>query len=405
MALVCVPPMYYVLGNASSMSLGVIGASVFTILLLGTSRRPFKITSAELFTAIVTISLLARIFFDLFIRPSIVSLAAYGGLFAMLFAARGLSSLLLKLDPRELIGVFKFFAFFLVALPAVSLAQRVTIHNYADYLKNVFPFSEPSHFAIFCMPLIAAGMAFLSSIKRILFLAVLWLCALMIPSSIMAGQLLLLSLIFLFSSKMNRVFFVPALTILILLYIFTVLPNESISNILPDYFSSRIQFRETQNLSSLVYLQSWERTMISLQTTYGFGVGFQNLEILEAGRFGEQIFDIINRHKNLNDGGTFFAKIVGELGFVGLIFSMTYLWLFFSAIYQLPGQIRYLKLNRGSHLHPHTLQGVRLRLIANFFITVFIFEMFGRGVGYFSLGLILFAVGVLIRSSVQAPRC
>ena len=154
------------------------------------------------------------------------------------------------------------------------------------------------------------------------------------------------------------------------------------------YFTDRLNLKGTQNLSSLVYLQGWNRALLSLRQTVGLGIGFQNLENVPFGYFGNLLKDIIGQNKNFKDGGFVAAKLIGEFGILGVAAVYLYLALFFKAVFE---AIDYLSKAK------HKAQDNDLRFIANILIVFFSVELLIRGIGYFSLGIILFWTGYSLR--------
>lgn len=102
-----------------------------------------------------------------------------------------------------------------------------------------------------------------------------------------------------------------------------------------DYFLDRINLKpidEINNLSLLVFLSGWERAYLNFIETNGFGLGFNML-----GHYGEQgvamdkVFDSSGSYLNLYDGGSLAPKMISELGLIGVLLLVLYL--FFSLNY------------------------------------------------------------------------
>ena len=393
--LICVPPMHYVVGGASSMSLGIIAASLLTISLLRIAPRIPKLTGHERWIVLFSGLIFSKGAVDLLVYPSFANTAAFFGFCAVVLAANSFASYLWKLHPFKVRKLFLVVSGLLCALLMMSLFGQVSIHNYRGYTQNVFPFSEPSHFAIFCTPLIAVGILLAGRQLKLILLATLWVGATLLPNLTLAVQAILLSGIYLVSITRRLAILLPVLALLTLAVV--IVGVGDVWDFVPTHFVDRLSFRNAENISTLVYLQGWDRTLIALESTFGFGVGFQNLESLESGEFGARLFEVLQFDKNLKDGGFLLSKVVGEFGVFGVGFCIAYLGLFWSALRELVNQI---KSPQFRHLHKERIVGSQvefLRAIGNILVLVFIVEVFVRAVGYFSLGVFLFAVGLFLR--------
>ena len=390
--LIFAPPVSYVVGGASSMSIGLLFASLLTIALLRVSPKKTILSGGERLMVLFVALLFAKGAVDVLVRPSSFTIIAYLGISTLVLAANIFASFLWKIEPAKLRKIFIGVASFLCFLLMISSFGRISIGNYGEYSQNVFPFSEPSHFAIFCGPLIAVGF-FLAGWKTKLILSgMLWLGAFLLPNLTLAVLALLISAIYLCVITRRLALIIPILTLLALMA-----QMIDLVNFLPTHFLDRLNFADAENVSTLVYLQGWERSALSLETTNGLGVGFQNLESLESGQTGARLFDVLQAEKNLKDGGFLLSKLVGEFGIFGLGFCFAYLGLFCFALYDLLNHFKFYQfpdLRTGWNAKQ---QVEFLRAIGNIFIVVFVVEILVRGVGYFSLGVFFFSVGLSLR--------
>jgi hypothetical protein len=152
------------------------------------------------------------------------------------------------------------------------------------------------------------------------------------------------------------------------------------------YFLNRLNFSgETQNISSLIYLQGWQQLWESLERTHGWGVGFEQLgihgtEVASAAAISS-IFQI--EGLNVMDGSFVFAKVVSELGLFGGLFGAAFTILAFQSFLAL----------RHKRERP-------VVVFARCVIVCFIVDMFVRGTGYFtgSTLLALAAACILVES-------
>lgn len=157
-----------------------------------------------------------------------------------------------------------------------------------------------------------------------------------------------------------------------------------------DYFLPRMQLTTAaSNLSALVWLQGWDEAMTGLRKTMGVGLGFQQLGVNGAtGTVAHVIaeqFRIVdgteNGTLNLLDGGTLGAKLVGELGVLGIGAVGACSCLIYRSIRNL-GEI--------------AAQPAGSSATAFFYCCVvsFSLDLFIRGTGYFSPSVLLFLTGV-----------
>jgi hypothetical protein len=242
--------------------------------------------------------------------------------------------------------------------------------------KPVFPFSEPSHFALALAPVLLYRCVNSSSHGRSAWLFFGFSVALGIESLTLIISCILASIA---CRKLLVVVLAGAVVAI------GVIPFEL------GYFSSRLDLSgETQNLSSLIYLQGWQQLWESLERTHGWGVGFEQLgvhgtEVASAAAISS-IFDI--EGLNVRDGSFVFAKVVSELGLFGGLFGAAFTILAFRSF--------------------HALRNKRERPVVVFarcVIVCFIVDMFVRGTGYFtgSTLLALAAASILVQGKRRLP--
>jgi hypothetical protein len=250
-----------------------------------------------------------------------------------------------------------------VLIGVLSFAAPINFGVYSTLRKPVFPFYEPSHYALFYTQVLALIVATQS--RKYIFASILitLLFALLIPNT-----LLLLSAL------------MAASLVLSLRALLLVVPFGGIAaavffgNI--DYFTDRIG-GDSLNGTYLVWLQGLESMYISIAETYGLGVGFQNLGVQEPGPISLLIYQIYGDYLNRNDGGFVIAKLTGELGVFGLMLSSYLLWLAVRCGFVLRRQFKSFE----------DLGVSSIPLCAIFFA---IPELMVRGVGYFSPTFIWF---------------
>lgn len=147
-----------------------------------------------------------------------------------------------------------------------------------------------------------------------------------------------------------------------------IFPCHTVIDMTADGYTGCPDFIST---STLVWLKGWHLAYLNLMNTSGLGIGFQQLgyagaysmisESIRAGTIGA--IDL-----NIRDGGSVAAKMVSEMGFVGVIFLIYGLIIF--AMY----------LRRVSQLN-------------YFWVAAFVgglFELYIRGYGYFTLNFVAY---------------
>jgi hypothetical protein len=139
---------------------------------------------------------------------------------------------------------------------------------------------------------------------------------------------------------------------------------------------------DTDNLSSLVYVQGWQDTWANFTRTRGLGLGFNMMGchplLNVAAR--EVLAFTGNEELNAEDGSFQFAKIVSEAGVAGIAFYAVIVWWWV----RLERRIREIKDHK-QKAAVSTQAALMFCFIASSFI---------RGGSYFSGGLLLWVVAV-----------
>ena len=246
---------------------------------------------------------------------------------------------------------------------------------------NVFPFREASHYALFIGPFSIA--LFVATNKKIAkTIIVLWLliAGILLPNTTILVYIVLIGILY-FKWNIKNI----SVSFLLLFLMMNLVINNK-------YFSQRIFFwggDSSSNLSALVYLQGIEDAYNSLISTSGFGLGFQQLGTQEESEASLIIKKIIKSDKGLNrqDGGFTAAKIIAELGYLGMMFLLLYILMFKKAYKYLSKNIVNERIKR---INKHRIKPDIKFVISYAFIYSYSVELFIRGAGYFSLGSYLF---------------
>lgn len=250
--------------------------------------------------------------------------------------------------------------------------------------KGIFPFGEPSNFALFFGPFFLLYLFQLPSIfKQLMVVLGAAVLAVLIESTTLLIYPALALLLFVRPNFIGLFLVVP-----VALFGAYFVVNH-------PYFSSRfILSTDSVNLTALVYLQGLTDAYNALLNTNGFGLGFQMLGTQPPSEIVYQIQAVMGQDSdggglNRMDGGFVAAKLVAEFGVVGLILLLSYLILFFKVFLKLRKFIR----------NPTSFDP------AYIFALVFIYgafvEIFVRGTGYFSPSLFLFFTSLFVYYSYR----
>lgn len=242
--------------------------------------------------------------------------------------------------------------------------QSVTSFN------PVFPFTEPSHYALTFTPIllfacVSRGLAFrLAALMSALAIAYLLQSLSLIVGIVLVG-LVTLPLPYLAVAGV-------ALSIAIGILDVT-------------YFTDRLDLNyDSGNLSVLVYLQGWELATDSIARTSGWGIGFQQLGF---GPINSPTADVILRlagnDTNLKDGGFTLAKATSEFGAFGFVAIVLF--------GVLAGRVALILRNVALSQNKIQLASV----LAMSIICGYAVEAFIRGIGYFSGSTMLLLASIL----------
>lgn len=372
--LLVAPSFLMAIGLASSQALGTSLSGVLIIAMgflargrLDTIRQTSRWLPFAL--AAVAVHLLVACLFDnVAIGRGVVSLCV---LTLFVLAAATLAELLLRLSTvnffRILDGVCKLLLLIGV-WGCVGLLQPFG----SIYPKAVFPFNEPSHFALLLTPFLIGACAVTSPVRRVIYIG----CAL-VETALLENLTMAVGCV------------LAAITCLPIRYLAIVpvvaLPIVGVLDI--DYYSDRFGFLngETTNLSALVYLQGWQMLFEAFERTLGVGVGFQQLGVNGSEVDAAVIIqNLIGDDQNLLDGGMTTSKLISEFGIFGIIFIYTYLGVALKAVVMLRSSIR----------NPYSTPPIIL--LSAGIIVSYLLELFVRGAGYFTPGGLLALTALLL---------
>lgn len=260
-----------------------------------------------------------------------------------------------------------FITFLLIGIAGVLEVRPI---ESVTSFNPVFPFTEPSHYALTFTPIllfacVSRGLAFrLAALISALAIAYLLQSLSLIVGIVLVG-LVTLPLPYLAVAGVALSIAVGVLDV--------------------TYFTDRLDLNyDSGNLSVLVYLQGWELATDSIARTSGWGIGFQQLGF---GPINSPTADVILRlagnDTNLKDGGFTLAKATSEFGAFGFV-AITLFGL-------LAGRVAMIL--RSVALGRRTL-GLA-SVLAMSIICGYAVEAFIRGIGYFSGSTMLLLASIL----------
>ncbi len=286
---------------------------------------------------------------------------------------------LMRVPPGNLVTAASHIMLLLVMIGLAGALNAPSLGP-GDNAKPVVIFSEPSHFGLALLPLLLFRCAVAGRLVQILWITVALGVAASLQSLTMVAGICALSATLL----PKRVLIPMAVPVIVV----------ALTAIDLTYYASRLDLSaDSDNLSTLVFLQGWENALLNFQETHGVGVGFQQFGIAGSlGQIAKKIAELQSGQAlGLLDGGTTASKLIGEFGISGILIILVFVFFALRSV---------LYIRRAQQL-PSRLRDKR-RLFFCSLITTYTFELFIRGVGYFSTGGFL-AVMSLIALAHMGP--
>jgi hypothetical protein len=379
-----VPHFVFVYFGQSSVAMGLFAYAV-SLLLLYAGRSRLRLNTTQWgILGIVTTSILFYRGSDL--SRQLLSLAVMALIF---FAANCLFRDLERQSDRALRRIVKCFFFLLLAIGINGKLSLLAPGAYAPEI-TVFPFYEPSHFALTFCPVACAYLLQLQGWRRLGAAGLCLAMALWYPNTTFLAGCVLMFLVIL---RAWLLLFGGAVLALVGAYV----GFQEVER-LPqyEYFASRMGGQEADdNLTYLVYVQGWEQARIAVSGTYGLGVGFQRFGREPAGETADRIESRYGVPVNRQDGSNLGTKLIGEFGLLGAMATALMVlragWSFF--------QLR--KLCRRKLVRARTIDVLFLSCAL-----MFVIEVFFRGMSYFNpmLYLYCYSVGRLTPGLARRPE-
>jgi hypothetical protein len=304
----------------------------------------------------------------------IKSFASLFLLLIMFFSAAILADLIKNLSELDLYNLIKLTFNVLLLLGFLGYSRFFQFYS-SSYLKSVFPFTEPSFFALFITPFLIFFCTFENDRRKFFFFAAALIEALLLENLTMLIGCFLASLIFL---RLRNFLFVA-----ISIFIFAVVSNF-------EYFLDRLMFfsENNQNISALVYTQGWQMSMAAWKQSWGFGLGFQQMGLNGSNVDAtSKLMNLYGLELNIFDGGFTFSKILSEFGIFGLCLMGFYIFAAFNSFFILR---RYSENSNSLGVH---------KVFAASVLLAFSLEFFIRGAGYFTPTILIFISALYLNFS------
>jgi hypothetical protein len=319
LVILTLPATLFYFGLTSSLALGtvIVGCGLIALSML----RPVNNQSKVLFGRLSVGASIATLTLFIIVHLAVASLlgrtdlqraiASLVSLVVIFLAASGVSRIMFQMPNLELDKSIRQ-AFVCMCAVAAIAAVGFTVPGANATSKAVFPFAEPSHFALSFIPLLiyscVTGRMWSRSAALVAGLA----CALLLKNlTLLLGCLLVIIIVL----RLKTVLALGLVSLLIIGFL-------DIS-----YYQDRLDFfGDTENLSTLVYTQGWQLMSESWAKSSGWGLGFQQLGIAESKTSAAAlIFLVAGNDLNLKDGSFTLSKIVSEFGVFGILVSMVFL--------------------------------------------------------------------------------
>lgn len=261
--------------------------------------------------------------------------------------------------------------FYFAAFVAITKKYFFPLYE-TTYANPIFPFVEPSIFAMLFTPTLLYCLLISGPKHASLMLILAFLILIFIKSLVLA-----LGLVFILFIMRKYYFLFFLLLSFLALCIFLNLDYQ--------YYLDRLTISgDSKNLSNLVYIQGWNILIESIKASSFLGVGFQQLGVAEIDPLvTSNVTSIVGTPINNFDGSFLFSKFISEFGLFGLLFFFLLSRKFFLAF-------RNLYYFEGKSINSHFF------LFKNIFLISFLFDFFIRTTGYFSPASFLFLTAILL---------
>jgi hypothetical protein len=281
------------------------------------------------------------------------------------------------LNASMLFGSLRLLVLLLFAVGFINIVFDFEISAYT-HIQPVIPFSEPSHFALFSGPFFVMFFVTVQSDSlRLLTLSAVVAFAFWFPNLTMLIYAILMLILWAQLKIKYAVIVTTGLYIMFAVFSST------------TYFKNRVDLAsDSKNLSSLVYQQGVIEAYEAMFGTSFLGLGFQMMGTQPPSYVSYDVAKAMGNYDaelNREDGGFLAAKIIAEFGIFGVLIVGFFLNMAASAYTYLRQALR---LNRAAY----DLRAV----LANCVFFAFTVELLIRGYGYFSPGVFVYVISLLL---------
>jgi len=381
------PNFIYSVFSVSSLAVGITLANVFIFLLILFSWGDIKFSVNSILLAFISISVItiSSLFFLLHdgIAKPVLSILPI----MLIFFIASEASKRIYQQNIDLVRIVGLSVIILLVLGLIVVfGYRIVCCGIELVGKPIFPFTEPSHYALTFGPL-AVGYAFYSNIAKVFFAAFLFV---VLGLALESLTLIVFSMIIFLSStiRLKRIYFLLCIPILIFFTLRIILVLIEFS----PYFAARLDAGLNYNTTTLFYLRGFEVAYLNFIDTHGLGLGFQMLgsKYTLTGYYHD-LMTFANPNTVSTDSGFLAAKIIAEFGFLGVISLIVYIYVVLWAILRANTIHRVLANMKDIRKHREATR----RLFFMGVVVSLSVEIFLRSYGYFSPGVFLLLVAIL----------
>ena len=388
-AVIAMPPAVFYLGLSTSNALGMV-LLAFMLLLIrpcpahaAVGMRPVPARQRHNVTAAVLLAIVLHLAVASALGPidAVRAVASLLPLALLVLGGAALANAMLSASAERLHGgvVHSYVVLCVLALIGATGWGPPTIAS-EPWRAPVFPFSEPSAFALAFVPTMMYACVSTRGTTRWWFLIAGVLCSALIQNLTTIAGVLLVALVTL------RLPVLLALSVPI---------GLALSQVNLTYYAERLDFSgDVQNLSNLVYVQGWQMIEESLTRSGGFGLGFQQLGVRGTDVPAAELLRTIGggEDKNLLDGGFAFAKLGSDFGVFGIVLAVLYLLLAVRSVLVLR------QVTHGRRAIPPAL------VLAHCAVVAWLIELFVRSSGYFTGTALLLSSALWVLSRSRGAR-
>jgi hypothetical protein len=369
---VSVPSIPLFLFGASSMATGVLLVCLLVTALAVWLHAQRPVHLAKLSRSILVPWLAVGLHFCIAAVLMPVDIQRFGASWALLLVflagACALAALLFNTSARRLDRALR------IVLVAMLLIAGAGLAGFGPpaalpYEKPVFPFTEPSHFALSFLPFLLYFAIGARGLQQLIWIALGVALALQLENMTLLAGTVLVALV------------CNPRTALVVLPLATLAAAPFIDFY---YFAARLDFSpESDNLSSLVFAQGWQLIGESLLRSSLWGIGFQQLGVRGSDvQFADLIYVMMDAYVNLSDGGFTLSKLLSEFGLAGMGLAAAHAFAAWRAVVLLQQHAR--------NLQPLPVS----QRLACAVVVAFTIELLIRGAGYFTASSLLYVASL-----------